>query len=173
MNKKVIRKNKEVFDAWLNDDNAVIQARINGTTFWVTVTDPAWCKNTEYRIKPEFVEGNVEDLEVAYRPMSTAGTDHDGRARTDVKQTLIQLDLSLTFENIVELSHPLVIMRARLGANLDNVHTGNATRFGLKSAPGTSAWTWHRWCVREIDKRIAIVVYELRIYGGRLRHDLL
>jgi hypothetical protein len=72
--------------------------------------------------------GKVQDPESADRPMSAAGRDIDGGQRLDGVPGAVQFDFTMAFEDDIDFRHSLVIMRAWICCNVDQMHARGSSR---------------------------------------------
>src|SRR6266545_3611539 len=118
---------------------------------WMSVTlitlptyAPAWGASTRsWGIEP-FVRlvkrrhGDVHEAQLADGPVAAAGPDVNGRHRLHRHHFAVQLHLALAFEDEVNLRHPLVVVRARIALDVDDVQAGDVAG-GLREGPAREA----------------------------------
>ena len=90
---------------------------------------PLFKQERRSSIKPfvGFVEGgdrDVDDLELADGAVAAAGLDVHGRHGLERDQLAVELHLTLPFEHQIDFGHAFVVVRARVGLDLDAVNAG-------------------------------------------------
>src|SRR5436305_15255623 len=67
---------------------------------------------------------DVDDLQLPDGPVAAAGLDVDGGHRPHRDALAVELEVAFALEDEVDLGHPLVVVRAGVGADLDEVDRG-------------------------------------------------
>jgi hypothetical protein len=66
-------------------------------------------------------EGDIDDPEPADGPVAAAGVNHNGHAGAHTVALAVQFHLAFTFQKVIDLGRPLVVMDASILLNLHDV----------------------------------------------------
>src|ERR1051326_674827 len=75
--------------------------------------------------------------------MTAEGMDIDGCHWFYCEKLAVEFDLAFAFKDDIDLSHSIVIMRAGVAPNLDQVHTRQARCGSSEGAPCLATWAFN------------------------------
>src|SRR4030095_6796177 len=100
----------------------------------------------------------IDDATQANGAMPAAGFDVNRRHRLHRHHFTVQLEVSFPFEDEVNLGHPLVVVRTRVGLNVHEMDAGGVVVCAGKRAPSPAAWT-------------ARSLHSVELGDKKIRHD--
>ena len=104
---------------------------------------PALIKPLIRRIKRR--HRHIKHPQPADRPMPAAGLDEDRVAGPHGMPLAVELHLAFAFEDVIDFGQPLVVVRPRVGRDIDDVQRRDAVRVIDKRPP--------RLAARALDRR--------------------
>src|SRR5438876_9378238 len=98
-------------------------------------------------------DGDIDDFEVADRAVAAAGSDVNGGHRFDMMTLAIEFNFAFAFEHKVNLRRSLVIMRAGIGLDVDQMQAGSrAGQFGKSASREAARTTLRRQSIKLCDR---------------------
>lgn len=97
-------------------------------------------------VRVELGNGDVEDLEIrSHSSMTAPGLNQNGSTGSEGMYLVVYLDMSLTFEDVVDLRHRLVIVEFTVFLDFDKVKRSDVIRVVHKRTPGLSTGAGSRF----------------------------